>query len=253
MRVICARCRRQLRHQDPHLSATRWRPSRAGDAARAAGEVRRRPARDRSSPTSMRATTAVKARMAVDAIGRHPRRRRSTTCTASGPIPVYPRSSAVEAQPGAQPRAAGRTDSAHYRGRTRVVFQNKAPYGQYRAVGPPDRVHGDRRPRRPGGARDRAWTPRSSAAATTSAATPIRYQRRPGRCSRNSRTRGCSTQLLKLMDYDALRAEQAEARKRGVHRGIGLASFIEITNPSAGDLRHRRRVASPRRTAAPCS
>jgi carbon-monoxide dehydrogenase large subunit len=38
--------------------------------------------------------------------------------------------------------------------------------------------------------------------------------------------------LLALMDYDALRADQAEARKRGVHRGIGIASFIELTNPS---------------------
>ena len=38
--------------------------------------------------------------------------------------------------------------------------------------------------------------------------------------------------LVALMDYDALRADQAEARKRGVHRGIGIASFIELTNPS---------------------
>src|SRR5258708_3917327 len=39
--------------------------------------------------------------------------------------------------------------------------------------------------------------------------------------------------LLELMDYKTLRAEQAELRKRGIHRGIGLASFIEVTNPSA--------------------
>ena len=37
--------------------------------------------------------------------------------------------------------------------------------------------------------------------------------------------------LVALMDYDALRADQAAARARGVHRGIGLASFIELTNP----------------------
>ena len=35
------------------------------------------------------------------------------------------------------------------------------------------------------------------------------------------------------MDYDALRAEQAGLRRRNIHRGIGIASFIEITNPSA--------------------
>ena len=35
------------------------------------------------------------------------------------------------------------------------------------------------------------------------------------------------------MDYAELRAEQAQLRARGIHRGIGFASFIEVTNPSA--------------------
>ena len=39
--------------------------------------------------------------------------------------------------------------------------------------------------------------------------------------------------LIKMMDYDVLRAEQASLRARNVHRGIGIASFIEVTNPSA--------------------
>jgi carbon-monoxide dehydrogenase large subunit len=34
------------------------------------------------------------------------------------------------------------------------------------------------------------------------------------------------------MDYQKLRAEQASLRKQGVHRGIGLAAMIEVTNPS---------------------
>ena len=29
-----------------------------------------------------------------------------------------------------------------------------------------------------------------------------------------------------------MRAEQAELRKKGIYRGIGIASFIELTNPS---------------------
>jgi len=37
--------------------------------------------------------------------------------------------------------------------------------------------------------------------------------------------------LLKLMDYDGLRREQAALREKGVYRGIGLASFVELTNP----------------------
>ena len=39
--------------------------------------------------------------------------------------------------------------------------------------------------------------------------------------------------ILKMMDYKALRADQAAARAKGIHRGIGFASFIEVTNPSA--------------------
>jgi len=38
--------------------------------------------------------------------------------------------------------------------------------------------------------------------------------------------------LLDLMDYMALRADQAALRRRGVYRGIGLAAMIEVTNPS---------------------
>ena len=35
-----------------------------------------------------------------------------------------------------------------------------------------------------------------------------------------------------MIDYPALRAEQERLRARGIHRGIGFASFIELTNPS---------------------
>jgi carbon-monoxide dehydrogenase large subunit len=36
-----------------------------------------------------------------------------------------------------------------------------------------------------------------------------------------------------MMNYAGLRAEQAALRKKGIHRGIGFASFVEVTNPSA--------------------
>src|SRR5258706_12153521 len=42
----------------------------------------------------------------------------------------------------------------------------------------------------------------------------------------------CIDKLLALMKYDELRKEQNELRKKGVYRGIGLSSFIEVTNPS---------------------
>ncbi len=37
--------------------------------------------------------------------------------------------------------------------------------------------------------------------------------------------------MLALMDYAALRREQQALRAHGIHRGIGLASFVDITNP----------------------
>jgi carbon-monoxide dehydrogenase large subunit len=39
--------------------------------------------------------------------------------------------------------------------------------------------------------------------------------------------------LLAMMGYERLRTEQNELRKSNIHRGIGIASFIEVTNPSA--------------------
>ena len=33
--------------------------------------------------------------------------------------------------------------------------------------------------------------------------------------------------LKAMMDYDGLRAEQASLREQGIHRGIGLAAFID--------------------------
>jgi len=64
--------------------------------------------------------------------------------------------------------------------------------------------------------------------------------------------------LLAMMDYKKLRAEQAALRQRGIYRGIGLASFIEVTNPSAAfygvggakisaqDILHEVRLADSR-------
>jgi carbon-monoxide dehydrogenase large subunit len=42
----------------------------------------------------------------------------------------------------------------------------------------------------------------------------------------------CLRRLHAMMGYDTLRAEQAALRTRGIHRGIGIATFVEITNPS---------------------
>ena len=46
--------------------------------------------------------------------------------------------------------------------------------------------------------------------------------------------RACLDRLLERMDYDALRREQFAARANGRYRGIGLATFIEMTAPGPG-------------------
>src|SRR5215510_5185818 len=43
----------------------------------------------------------------------------------------------------------------------------------------------------------------------------------------------CLARLDTMMNYAGLRAEQTQLRARGIYRGIGFASFIEVTNPSA--------------------
>jgi carbon-monoxide dehydrogenase large subunit len=43
----------------------------------------------------------------------------------------------------------------------------------------------------------------------------------------------CLAHLDAMMNYAGLRAEQKRLRTQGIHRGIGFASFVEVTNPSA--------------------
>jgi carbon-monoxide dehydrogenase large subunit len=42
---------------------------------------------------------------------------------------------------------------------------------------------------------------------------------------------GCLAKLVQMMDYARLREEQALLRKRNIHRGIGIAAFVESTGP----------------------
>lgn len=150
--------------------------------------------------------------------------------TAIGAYSVYPRTSAIEGNQVVN-LCGGPYDFANYRAQTTVVFQNKTPTCQYRAVGHPIAV---------------AITEGLvDMAAAELGMDPVEIRRRnmfaddayPVTSPAKMRFEGLShhasmDKLMDLMDYDALRADQAAARKRGVHRGIGIASFIELTNPS---------------------
>ena len=149
--------------------------------------------------------------------------------TGIGPYSAYPRTSAVEANQVIN-LIGGPYTCPNYRARTRVVFQNKAMMSQYRAVGHPIATA--------------VTEGLIDLAARRIGLDPVAIRRRnliadtayPCQSPSGMRFEGLShhaalDRLLTLMDYDALRADQVAARARGIHRGIGLASFIELTNP----------------------
>ncbi|MCQ0989286.1 xanthine dehydrogenase family protein molybdopterin-binding subunit [Jiella marina] len=150
--------------------------------------------------------------------------------TGIGPYSIYPRTSAVE---GLQVTnlIGGPYAFDHYRCRTSVVFQNKGICAQYRAVGHPVAVAITE------GLVDKA--------AAEMGIDPIEIRRRnliadddyPKTTAAGLKLEGLShhkslDSLIEAMDYEGLRAEQKDLREKGVHRGIGIASFIELTNPS---------------------
>ena len=149
--------------------------------------------------------------------------------TGIGPYSTYPRSSAVEGN-----QVVNLVGSwyrcANYRARLAVAFQNKPPMSQYRAVGHPiacavteglvdlgARALGID----PAELRRRNLLADDAYPCTSPAG--LRFEKL-------SHQRALE-RLLTLMDYAGLRREQQALRPRGIHRGIGLASFVEITNP----------------------
>ncbi|MGE0340677.1 MAG: xanthine dehydrogenase family protein molybdopterin-binding subunit [Xanthobacteraceae bacterium] len=118
-----------------------------------------------------------------------------------------------------------------YRAELNVVFQNKVQTSQYRAVGHPiaclvtesliDRV-GQKLGIDPFEMRRRNIV--------TSDMYP--YTSPAGYKFERLSHEACLDGLYKLMDYPRLREEQKALREKGIHRGIGIAMFVEITNPS---------------------
>jgi carbon-monoxide dehydrogenase large subunit len=149
--------------------------------------------------------------------------------TGIGPYSMYPRTSAVEANQVVN-LIGGPYAVPNYRARARVVFQTKGMMSQYRAVGHPiacsvteglvDRAAAaigmD-----PAELRRRNLVPDDAYPCASAAG--LRFEKLSHHASLDK--------LLDMMDYPSLRAEQATLREQGIHRGIGLASFIEITNP----------------------
>ncbi len=151
--------------------------------------------------------------------------------TGIGPFSMFPRTSAIEGNQVVN-LVGGPYKHQHYRAKLNVVFQNKTPTCQYRGVGHPVAC---------------AITEGLvDMAARAIDMDPMEIRRRnvipddAYPCSGISGIKfeglshqACLAKLEELMDYKALRVEQAALRKKGIYRGIGIAALIELTNPSA--------------------
>lgn len=151
--------------------------------------------------------------------------------TGVGPYSMFPRTSAIEGNQVVN-LVGGPYKHQHYRAKLDVVFQNKTPTCQYRGVGHPiacavteglvdlaaERIGMD-----PLAFRRRNVIPDDAFPAT--GASGIRME--------VLSHQACLDKIESLMDYPALRVEQATLRERGIYRGIGFATLIELTNPSA--------------------
>lgn len=151
--------------------------------------------------------------------------------TGIGPYSMFPRTSAIEGNQVVN-LVGGPYKHQHYRAKLDVVFQNKTPTCQYRGVGHPiacavtealvdlaaHKIGMD-----PFEIRAKNVIPDDAYPAT--GASGIKLEVLSHEASLK--------QLRELMNYDALRAEQVALRKQGIHRGIGFAVVIELTNPSA--------------------
>ena len=150
--------------------------------------------------------------------------------TAIGAFSTYPRTSVVEGNQVIRLIGAPYKFKA-YRAALEVIFQHKVQTSQYRAVGHPIAC---------------AVTERLlDLAAAKVGRDPFDIRARnliaddaypqispTGYKFEALSHQECLKRLRAMMDYDTLRAEQAALRARGIHRGIGIATFVEITNPS---------------------
>jgi carbon-monoxide dehydrogenase large subunit len=151
--------------------------------------------------------------------------------TGIGPYSVYPRTSGIEANQVVN-LTGGPYTCANYRAQTRVVFQNKNVMCQYRAVGHPIAVA--------------VTEGLVELAAAKIGMDPLEIRRRnliaddayPCTSAAGLKFEKLShhealANLDSLMNYAGLRTEQKKLREKGIYRGLGFASFIEVTNPSA--------------------
>jgi aerobic carbon-monoxide dehydrogenase large subunit len=151
--------------------------------------------------------------------------------TGIGPYSMFPRTSGIEGNQVVN-LTGGPYKHSHYRAALKVVFLNKTPTCQYRGVGHPiacavteGLVDGVARKigMDPFEFRLRNVIPDN--AYPTAGASGIKLE--------VLSHEACLHRARELIEYEGLRAEQATLRAKGIYRGIGIATLIELTNPSA--------------------
>jgi len=150
--------------------------------------------------------------------------------TGIGPYSVYPRTSGIEGNQVVN-LTGGPYKHKHYKAKLDVVFTNKNVTCQYRAVGHPiamaitEGIVDE-------AARKIGMDPAEFRRRNLIADDAYPYTFPSGVKFEKLSHHQCIDQLMTLMDYKALRQEQASLRAKGIYRGIGLAAMIEVTNPS---------------------
>lgn len=147
-----------------------------------------------------------------------------------GAYSQFPRTSVFEANQVLN-ITAGPYRHPNYRARATVVYLNKVPTSQYRAVGHPIGIT--------------VAEAMVDKAAEATGLDPIEIRRRnvmpddgyptvtaSGQPVQDLSHQACLERLSEQMGYAALREEQTALRAKGIHRGIGIATFIKGTVPS---------------------
>ena len=151
--------------------------------------------------------------------------------TGIGPFSMFPRTSGIEGNQVVN-LTGGPYKHKAYRAKLAVVFLNKTPTCQYRGVGHPIACA--------------VTEGLVDLAAAKLGIDPLEFRKRnvipddayPATGASGIKLevlshQACLRKIETLMDYPALLAEQKELRAKGIYRGVGFATLIELTNPGA--------------------
>ena len=149
--------------------------------------------------------------------------------TGIGPYSVYPRSSGMEVNQICN-LTGGPYKFENYKARGRVVFLNKPPMCQYRAVGHPIAITVTE------GLVEMAASAIGMESMKMRKLNMVADDDYPNKTVsgiplENLSHQASTDKLMEMVNYDEIRDEQKKLRQEGIYRGVGFAALIEVTNP----------------------